>query len=89
MFPLSIKKERGGGSRVEAIFEQRQQEHPEEPNYIKYVKLFTETTANAIYIQPLEALSLRDKGLCAHSSMPLSKPLKMCSKSRVVKLARM
>ena len=45
-----------------AIYAQRQQEHPEEPNYIKYVKLFTETTANAIYIQPLEALSLRDKG---------------------------
>lgn len=45
-----------------AIYMQKQKEHPEEPNTIKYVKLFTETTANAIYIQPLEALALGDKG---------------------------
>jgi superfamily II DNA/RNA helicase len=45
-----------------AVYTQRQQQHPEEPSNIKYVKLFTETTANAIYIQPLEALSLGDKG---------------------------
>lgn len=44
------------------IYAQKQQEHPEEPSHIKYVKLFTETTANAIYIQPLEALALGDKG---------------------------
>ena len=31
-------------------------------NSIKYVKLFTETTANAIYIQPLDTLALSDKG---------------------------
>lgn len=41
---------------------QEQQQHPGEVNRTKYVKLFTETTANAIYIQPLEALALRDKG---------------------------
>lgn len=45
-----------------AIYMQKQQQHPEEPNNIKYVKLFTETTANAIYIQPLDALALADKG---------------------------
>lgn len=39
-----------------------QQQHPEKANHIKYVKLFTETTANAIYIQPLEPLALKDKG---------------------------
>lgn len=36
-------------------------QHPEEADRIKFVKLFTETTANAIYIQPLDALLLRDK----------------------------
>lgn len=41
---------------------QEQEQHPEEANRLKYVKLFTETTSNAIYIQPLEALALRDKG---------------------------
>ena len=45
-----------------AIHMQKQQQHPEEPNSIKYVKLFTETTANAIYIQPLDTLALSDKG---------------------------
>lgn len=45
-----------------AIHMQKQQQHPEEPDNIKYVKLFTETTANAIYIQPLEALALANKG---------------------------
>lgn len=45
-----------------AIHLQKRQQHPEEPDNIKYVKLFTETTANAIYIQPLEALALKDKG---------------------------
>ena len=39
-----------------------QDEHPDEANRAKYVKLFTETTANAIYIQPLEALGLSDNG---------------------------
>lgn len=45
-----------------AIHMQKVKEHPEEPSSIKYVKLYTETTANAIYIQPLEALGLSDKG---------------------------
>lgn len=45
-----------------ALHLQRQQQHPEEADSIKYVKLFTETTANAIYIQPLEALALKDRG---------------------------
>ena len=35
--------------------------HPEEVDRIKFYKLFTETTANAIYLQPLEALLLEDK----------------------------
>lgn len=37
-------------------------QHPENANRLKFVKLFTETTANAIYIQPMKALGLRDKG---------------------------
>lgn len=45
-----------------ATYVQKQREHPEEPVTVRYVKLFTETTANAIYIQPLEALALRDNG---------------------------
>lgn len=35
--------------------------NPEEADRTKFVKLFAETTANAIYIQPLQALLLRDK----------------------------
>lgn len=35
-----------------------QENHPEEAERMQYVKLFAETTANAIYIQPLEALDL-------------------------------
>lgn len=35
--------------------------NPEEADRIKFVKLFTETTANAIYIQPLKALLLDRK----------------------------
>lgn len=35
--------------------------NPEEADRTKFVKLFTETTANAIYIQPLEALLLDRK----------------------------
>lgn len=42
--------------------QQEQSEHPEEIGRTKYVKLFTESTSNAIYIQPLEALQLADKG---------------------------
>jgi very-short-patch-repair endonuclease len=37
------------------------QQHPEMADRTKFVKLFTETTANAIYIQPLEALCLSNK----------------------------
>lgn len=35
--------------------------HEEELDRIKFVKLFTENTANAIYFQPLRALSLTDE----------------------------
>lgn len=38
-----------------------QQLHKEEIERTKFVKLFTETTVNAIYIQPTEALLLRKK----------------------------
>lgn len=38
-----------------------QQQHPEEFDRTKFVKLFAETTANAIYIQPLQSLMLQDK----------------------------
>lgn len=48
------------GDRVSKILKEREQ-HPEEADRLKFVKLFTETTANAIYIQPLEALALQDK----------------------------
>lgn len=37
------------------------QEHPEQADRLKFVKLFTEVTANAIYIQPSEGLGLVDK----------------------------
>ncbi|MBQ7178783.1 MAG: DEAD/DEAH box helicase, partial [Victivallales bacterium] len=40
--------------------QQEAEQHPEEAGRLKFVKLFTETTANAIYIQPLSALCLQD-----------------------------
>lgn len=43
--------------RVETL-RKEQEQHPEEADRTQYVKLFTESTANAIYIQPLAALSL-------------------------------
>lgn len=46
--------------RMTAI-QQDQEQHPEEADRARYVKLFTETTSNGIYIQPLEALQLSDK----------------------------
>jgi helicase len=36
-------------------------QNPEKQGYLKYVKLFAETTANAIYIQPLQALLLESE----------------------------
>ena len=45
--------------RLKAI-QAEQEQHPEEFDRTKFVKLFTESTANAIYIQPLKALSLND-----------------------------
>ena len=36
------------------------EQHPEMQGQLKFVKLFTETTANAIYIQPLQALLLNN-----------------------------
>ncbi len=38
-----------------------QANHPEDAERTKFVKLFAESTANAIYIQPMDALSLHDK----------------------------
>ena len=43
-----------------ARIRQEAEQDPERYQQLKYVKLFTETTANAIYIQPLSALGLRD-----------------------------
>lgn len=40
---------------------QHEQQHPEDAGRLQFVKLFTETTANAIYIQPSESLGLHDK----------------------------
>lgn len=40
--------------------QQEADQNPEQANRLKYVKLFTETTANAIYIQPLSTLGLQD-----------------------------
>lgn len=37
-----------------------QQQHEDEVERTKFVKLFTETTSNAIYIQPMEALMLHE-----------------------------
>ncbi|MBO6237531.1 MAG: DEAD/DEAH box helicase, partial [Bacteroidales bacterium] len=48
------------GDRLRSI-QQEAEAHPEQAGRIRFVKLFTEITANAIYIQPLEALLLRDK----------------------------
>lgn len=56
-----------------AIHMQKQQQHPEEPNSIKYVKLFTETTANAIIFSLLIRLLYQIKELFVHSCMHLSK----------------
>ena len=36
------------------------EQHPEQAGRTAFVKLFTETTANAIYIQPMQALLLRN-----------------------------
>lgn len=47
-------------SRVSQIMKERDQ-HPEYVDRLKFVKLFTETTANAIYIQPLDAIGLQNK----------------------------
>lgn len=43
------------------ILRKKEQESPELAGRLQYVKLFTETTANAIYIQPSNALLLQDK----------------------------
>lgn len=48
------------GDRLKSI-QQEAEAHPEQAGRIKFVKLFTEITANAIYIQPLQALMLQDK----------------------------
>ena len=48
------------GERLNRI-RQEAENHPEEAGRIKFVKLFTEVTANAIYVQPLQALMLTDK----------------------------
>lgn len=40
---------------------QHEQDHPEDAGRLLFVKLFTEMTANAIYIQPSESLKLIDK----------------------------
>ena len=42
------------------VIQSEQEQHPEEFDRTKFVKLFTENTANAIYIQPLQALMLND-----------------------------
>ena len=61
-FPLDTKTgDWISNERMSAIIRERQQE-PDKFSNIKPVKLFTETTANAIYIQPLQALALADKG---------------------------
>ena len=44
-----------------ARIQEESDKNPEEADRTKFVKLFTETTANAIYIQPLEALLLDGK----------------------------
>lgn len=44
-----------------ARIQEEADKNPEEADRTKFVKLFTETTANAIYIQPLEALLLDRK----------------------------
>lgn len=49
------------GDRMRMIQAEADQ-HPEEAGRTKYVKLFTEVTANAIYIQPLQTLGLTDLG---------------------------
>lgn len=47
------------GDRV-AMLNRERETHPEEANRLKFVKLFTDITCNAIYIQPLRALGLTD-----------------------------
>ena len=49
------------GERLTAI-QKNAEQSPEEADRIKFAKLFVETTANAVYIQPLQSLGLRDAG---------------------------
>lgn len=44
-----------------AELQKHEQDHPEDQGRLRAVKLFTEVTANAIYIQPADALLLPDK----------------------------
>lgn len=43
-----------------AILNRERDEHQEEASRLKFVKLFVETTSNAIYLQPMETLGLSD-----------------------------
>jgi len=43
------------------VLRQHEQDHPEDAGRLQFVKLFSEVTANAIYIQPSDALQLPDK----------------------------
>lgn len=60
-FPMDTKTgDWLSGERLTKILSESDK-HPEEANRLKFVKLFTEVTANAIYIQPLQSLLLEDE----------------------------
>lgn len=48
------------GERMRRVIEKRRENHEDAGDRNIYVKLYTETTANAMYIQPCEALGMKD-----------------------------
>ena len=61
-FPFDMKTGDWISAERMATITKERDNDPDKFAHIKPVKLFTETTANAIYIQPLQALALADKG---------------------------
>lgn len=60
-FPLDTRTGEWISQDRAAILRKKEQENPELVGRLQYVKLFAETTSNAIYIQPSQALLLEDK----------------------------
>ena len=59
-FPLDTATGEWIGQDRVSVLRKKEQEDPQNLGRLQFVKLFAETTANAIYIQPSQALLLRD-----------------------------